>query len=71
MKLLTILSLSFLAFFFLFLSIPQHIQNGSGKVASEEIKRAMIKMGPMKDYRVLPNGKLQVLVKGKWLYLKQ
>lgn len=64
------LLLSTIAFLFLFLSTPQYIQRGSGKVASPEIKAAMIKMGPLKDYRVLPNGRLQVLVKEKWLYLK-
>ena len=49
---------------------PCYVQQGTCKVASGEIKRAMNKMGPYKDYRILPNKKLQVKVKGKWLFLK-
>ena len=46
------------------------VESGIAKVASEEVKRAMRKMGPLKDYRILPSGKLQVKVEEKWLYLK-
>ncbi len=54
-----------------YLFTPQHVQPGTlAGVVSPEIKRAMRKMGPMKDYRILPNGKLQVMVKGKWLNLR-
>jgi len=76
MKVATIISLcslfvGSLTIFILFLSTPQYIQRGNGKVASNEIKAAMRKMGPMKNYRILlPEERLQVLVKGKWLYLR-
>lgn len=35
-----------------------------------EIKATVYKMGPMKDYRLFPDGRLEVMVKGKWLRLK-
>lgn len=49
---------------------PVYINPGTAKLTSVEIKRAMVKMGPHKTYRVLTNGRLQVLVKEKWLFLK-
>ena len=47
-----------------------YIQSRPAKLAPEHIKRAMLKMGPGKNYRILPNGKLQVEVKGEWLNLR-
>ena len=50
---------------------PMYVQPGIAvSVTSAEVKRAMRKMGPMKDYRSLVDGKLQVMVNGQWLYLK-
>ncbi len=49
---------------------PPRVQTGTAKVASPAVKRAMQKMGPLKAYRMLPCGTLQVKVKGKWLRLK-
>ena len=48
---------------------PCYVQGGTCKVASEEVKRAMKKMGPYKEYRILADKKLQVKVEGKWLFL--
>ena len=48
--------------------------NPSGELnalAPKAIKKAMIKMGPYKDYRLYPQtGRLEVLVDGKWLRLE-
>ena len=49
---------------------PMYVQPGVAKVASPRIKKAMQKMGPMKNYRVLIDSRLQVMVNGQWLYLK-
>lgn len=38
-------------------------------VCSPEIKKAIYKMGPKKDYRLHPSGKLEVKVNGEWLRL--
>ncbi len=40
------------------------------KVCSPEIKEAIYRMGPGKDYRLHPDGKLEVSVRGKWLILR-
>ena len=40
------------------------------KVCSPEIKEAIYKMGPGKDYRLFPDGRLEVKVEGKWLRLR-
>ena len=57
--------------FTIYLLTPRYVQpNTEAKVASPEIKRAMHKMGPMKNYRILPNGKLQVMVENQWLNLR-
>ena len=47
-----------------------YVQPGRAEVASERIKQAMYNMGNRRDFRILPNGQLQVQVKGKWLNLK-
>ena len=48
-----------------------HVQTNPGKVVSAEVKAAMQEMGPSYDYRLLPNGTLQVdKGDGKWLNLK-
>jgi hypothetical protein len=49
---------------------PMYVQPGVAKVASPRIKKAMQKMGPMKNYRILTDGRLQVMVNSQWLYLK-
>jgi len=49
--------------------LPCYVQPGRAGVAPEPIKRAMLKMGPYKNYRII-GGRLQVQVKGKWLNLK-
>ena len=41
----------------------------NNKVCSPEIKAAIYKMGPGKDYRLFPDGRLEVNVKGEWLRL--
>ncbi len=43
---------------------------GINCVCPDRITRAMVKMGPMKTYRLLPNGRLEVLVNNQWLRLK-
>lgn len=46
-------------------------QTNPNKVASSEIKQAMQKMGPSYNYRLLPDGILQVdRGDGKWLNLR-
>lgn len=42
----------------------------TGGIVSNEIKAAMKKMGPFKNYRILGDKTLQVEVDGKWLNLK-
>ena len=49
---------------------PMYVQPGPGFVASDNIERAMLRMGPGKTYRVLPGGRLQVKVNGQWLRLR-
>ena len=50
---------------------PMYVQPGiSSGVVSAEVKKAMLKMGPMKNYRILVDGRLQVMVNGQWLYLR-
>ena len=61
---LTVIALSWLY------NQPAIIEDGVAFVAPERIKKAMRKMGSLKEYRVLPCGKLQVKVEDKWLYLK-
>jgi len=71
MKTLLILSLYVLLGLLIYLfNEPCYVQGGHASVASPEIKRAMKKMGPLKDYRLLPGGRLEVLVEGKWLRLR-
>jgi len=40
------------------------------RVCSPEIKSAIYNMGPGKDYRLFPDGRLEVKVKGEWLRLR-
>ena len=49
---------------------PPRVTSGIAFLASQEVKQAMKKMGPGKNYRMLPDGRLQVLVEGKWLRLR-
>jgi hypothetical protein len=49
---------------------PMYVQPGVAEVASPRIKKAMQKMGPMKNYRILTDGRLQVMVNSQWLYLR-
>ena len=58
-----------LATFYLY-TRPMYVQPRVAKVASPRIKKVMQKMGPMKNYRILTDGRLQVMVNGQWLYLK-
>jgi len=46
------------------------VQPGIAKVASQEVKAAIYRMGPGHCYRILADGRLQVHVANKWLYLK-
>lgn len=67
----TVAGCSLIALLWLYTHPPTAVvKSGVAKVASERVEKAMRKMGPLKDYRILPNGKLQVSVEGKWLYLK-
>jgi len=70
MKTLSILSLYILLGLLIYLfNEPCYVQEGYASLAPREIKRAMEKMGPLKDYRLLPGGRLEVRVEGKWLRL--
>jgi len=48
-----------------------YVQSGMAELAPPDVRRAMLKMGPMKNYRVLPGGQLQVEVSGEWLNLRR
>ena len=43
---------------------------GVAGVVSADIKRAMIKMGPLYDYKLYPDGTLKVKIKSQWLKLR-
>lgn len=48
-----------------------YIQGNTAEVASPSVKKAIYKMGPRYDYRILPGGELQVNKgDGKWLRLR-
>jgi len=77
MKLTTLFILSIIIAAFIFLlSRTQYVEPSRGaSLAPPEVKKAMQKMGPHKDYRLLPSSegekrRLEVLVKGKWLKLR-
>lgn len=42
------------------------VGNKCGGVVSVEIKRAVHRMGPYHKYRLHPDGKLEVWLRGKW-----
>ena len=46
------------------------VQPAGGQVCSEEIKRTIKWFGDKKNYRIMPDGTLQVEVNGKYLKLK-
>lgn len=46
------------------------VEPGRAEVASERIKRAVYRMGPGYNYRILKNKILQVYIRGNWLNLK-
>ena len=50
-------------------SAPMEYKSRSG-VCSPEVKAAIYKMGPGKDYRLFPDGRLEVSVSGKWMRLR-
>ena len=54
-----------------YLTSKEVVKSGvAAGLAPPEVVRAMKKMGPLKDYRLFPSGRLEVRVNGKWLYLK-
>lgn len=61
-----------IALLYLWWMKDEYVQAGPpGEVCSEEIKRAMRKMGPKYLYRILPDETLQVnRDDGKWLNLR-
>lgn len=62
---------SFIAIVFICVVYTMPIKyKSSNGVCSPEIKAAIYKMGPMKDYRLFSNGRLEVKVKGEWLRLR-
>ena len=46
------------------------VQPGCAEVTSEQIKRTIKWFGDKKNYRIMPDGTLQVEVNGKYLKLK-
>ena len=76
MKLLSITLLLFLLAYALVIvyvdwsSAHIFVQPNIARVCSAEIKKAMLKMGPYKEYRILADETLQVKVNGKWLRLR-
>lgn len=49
---------------------PVYVAPGHGQVAPLPIKKAILKMGPYYDYRLLPDKTLQVQLNGKWRRLR-
>lgn len=72
-KTLKVISMAFdVTIVIIFIILLSHIERPKTvtKVAPPEIKQAMIKMGPYKDYRMLDDETLQVKVNNKWLRLR-
>lgn len=46
------------------------VEPGFCAVAPEHIKKAMLKMGPHRQYRILTDGRLQVKINGNWYNLQ-
>jgi len=62
---------SFVAIVFICWVYASPIEHKSNnRVCSPEIKAAIYKMGPGKDYRLFPDGRLEVKVEGEWLRLR-
>ena len=64
---------SFIAIVFIcwiYASSIEYKYKSNNEVCSPEIKAAIYKMGPGKDYRLFSNGRLEVMVEGEWLRLR-
>ena len=51
-------------------SIDVCVQPGVAQVCPAKIKAAIYRMGPGKQYRLFPDGTLQVKVENQWLNLR-
>ena len=68
-KIFNLLIIFIVILLIIWINIPCYVQSGVAEIAPDNIKKAMKKMGPYYDYKMIED-KLYVKLEGKWRRLR-